>query len=150
MQGRQSLPEQWLITDPRISESLLMLIRRLPRGSGIVLRQGAHLSPQLRLIARSRGLTMINEERGEAGRVHNPAEIRRARLRGTRLLLLSPMFATRSHPDWAPIPRMRAAALVRLAGKPLLALGGMNATRYAKVGGLGFDGWAAIDAWTRR
>jgi thiamine-phosphate pyrophosphorylase len=108
------------------------------------------LSPQLRLIARSRGLTMINEERGEAGRVHNPAEIRRARLRGTRLLLLSPMFATRSHPDWAPIPRMRAAALVRLAGKPLLALGGMNATRYAKVGGLGFDGWAAIDAWSRR
>jgi thiamine-phosphate pyrophosphorylase len=42
---------------------------------------------------------------------------------------------------------MRAAALARLAGRPLLALGGMDARRYAVVRRLGFDGWAAIDAW---
>jgi thiamine-phosphate pyrophosphorylase len=147
MQRRQSLPVTWLITDARIGEPLDALARRLPRGSGIVLREGAKLNPRLRLIARRCALMLVEERSGGAARVHDSGEIRRARIARRRLLLLSPMFATRSHPDWRPLPRMRAAALARLAGRPLLALGGMDERRYGLVRRLGFDGWAAIDAW---
>lgn len=42
---------------------------------------------------------------------------------------------------------MRAAALARLAGRGLIALGGMDARRYATIARLGFDGWAGIDAF---
>ncbi|HVM37217.1 MAG TPA: thiamine phosphate synthase [Sphingomicrobium sp.] len=149
MQRRQSLPVAWLITDARIGAPLESLARRLPRGSGLILRDGAELTPRLRLIARRRSLALVDERQRGAARVHDPREIRRERLAGRRLLLLSPLFETRSHPDWRPLPRMRAAALTRLAGRPLLALGGMDARRFRSVRKLGFDGWAAIDAWLR-
>jgi thiamine-phosphate pyrophosphorylase len=42
---------------------------------------------------------------------------------------------------------MRAAALARLARRRLVALGGMDARRYAKIARLGFSGWAGIDAY---
>jgi thiamine-phosphate pyrophosphorylase len=42
---------------------------------------------------------------------------------------------------------MRAAALARLGGRNLLALGGMNARRFRRIERLGFYGWAAIDAF---
>jgi thiamine-phosphate pyrophosphorylase len=63
------------------------------------------------------------------------------------LILLSPIHSTRSHPDWRPIPRMRAAAYARLAGRRLIALGGMDERRFERIERLGFVGWAGIDAW---
>jgi thiamine-phosphate pyrophosphorylase len=63
------------------------------------------------------------------------------------LVLLSPIYSTLSHPDWRPIPRMRAAALARLGGGKLIALGGMNRKRYATMERLGFIGWAGISAF---
>jgi thiamine-phosphate pyrophosphorylase len=60
------------------------------------------------------------------------------------------MFATRTHPEMRPLPRMRAAALVRLTGRKAIALGGMNESRFRQVRALGFQGWAGIDAWTAR
>jgi hypothetical protein len=42
---------------------------------------------------------------------------------------------------------MRAAALARLAGRRLFALGGLDAKRYATLARLGFIGWAGISAW---
>jgi thiamine-phosphate pyrophosphorylase len=92
-------------------------------------------------------LAVAIEERGDAARVHSLRELRTALLRGVPLILLSPIFPTRSHPDWRPIPRMRAAALARLADRRLLALGGMNASRYATIARLGFIGWAGISAF---
>jgi thiamine-phosphate pyrophosphorylase len=65
------------------------------------------------------------------------------------MLLLSPLYPTRSHPGWAAIPRMRSATLARLAGRKLIALGGMNEQRFRRVGPLGFAGWAGIRAWLR-
>jgi thiamine-phosphate pyrophosphorylase len=81
--------------------------------------------------------------------VHSARELRRALLRSPELLFLSPLFATRSHPDWQPLGHMRAAALVRMGKRPVLALGGMNARRYRQVKPLGFSGWGGIDAWDR-
>lgn len=157
MSRRQSLPEQWLITDARTGERLLDAVRRLPPGSGIIFRhrhlagrQRERLLAKVRRIARARRVILLEEGARTAARVHSAKEIRQARLGGAKILLLSPLFATRSHPGEPPLPRMRAAALARLAGRPLLALGGMNGKRFRRVKALGFDGWAGIDAWLRR
>jgi thiamine-phosphate pyrophosphorylase len=157
MRRRQSLPEQWLITDPRIGHRLLAEVRRLPVGSGIILRhhhlprgERARLLASVRRIARARRLLVVEEGAGGAARVHDAREIVRARLGGAAILLLSPLFQTRTHPGAPALPRMRAAALARLAGLPLLALGGVDERRFRKVKALGFEGWAGIDAWLER
>lgn len=157
MKRRQSLPQQWLITDPRIGGELIDAVCRLPPGSGIIFRhdqlragERAILLARVRRLAMSRRLLVIEERDGGAARVHDAREVRQARLGGARILLLSPMFPTRSHPEAPALPRMRAAALARLAGQPLLALGGMDARRFARVRALGFDGWAGIDAWLQK
>jgi thiamine-phosphate pyrophosphorylase len=74
-------------------------------------------------------------------------ELRRAMVRRAPIILLSPIFPTRSHPDWQPMPRMRAATLARLVDRRAIALGGMDARRYAKIARLGFIGWAGISAF---
>lgn len=155
MKRRQtSVPRQWLIADERVGDEVLAVARKLPRGSGVLVlhrdlpaARRAKLLAGLRRVARGRGLEIADELAGEAARVHNPREVRRAGLDRAPLLFVSPMFPTRSHPDREPLPRMRAAALLRLAKAPAIALGGMDARRFAEVRRLGFDGWAGIDAW---
>jgi len=90
---------------------------------------------------------LVLEQPRAAVRVHGSRELRRAMLARTPLILLSPLFRTSSHPDWKPIPRMRAGALARLGRRRLIALGGMDAQRYAAIAPLGFVGWAGISAW---
>ena len=155
MKRRQtSVPSQWLIADDRTCGHLWRALRRLPRGSGILLlhrgmpkRERARLIAKLRRIARQRGHVIVDEAVGEAARVHDSRELRRAGLRRTPLLFLSPLLPTRSHPDWTPIPLMRAAALLRLSRVPVVALGGMDPKRFRRIERLGFRGWAGIDAW---
>jgi thiamine-phosphate pyrophosphorylase len=156
MTRRQTLPRQWLVADDRLGDELWRAVRALPRGSGILFlyralakRERAKLLSKLRRVARTRGLIIVDEATGGAARVHGPDEIRQANLTGSRMHFLSPIFPTRSHPGWAPVGRMRAAALLRLSKTPVIALGGMTAQRFRRVQGLGFAGWAAIDAWTR-
>ena len=145
MKRRQtSIPRQWLITDQRLGQGLMRMVRRLPPGSGVLVRDGRLLRP-IRLAAPP-GILVAPESRRIA-RVHSAREIRDAQLAGAEALLLSPIFATRSHPTWRPLPRMRAAALIRLATVPVLALGGMDERRFQSVQKLGFAGWAGIDAW---
>ncbi|MFC7536220.1 thiamine phosphate synthase [Sphingomonas sp. GCM10030256] len=150
-------PTAWLITDPRLDAELLAIIRRLPRGSGVLVRHH-HLGPgerarllrRIRRGAAGRQLVVVDETQGRTARVHSAREIARARLQGARWLLVSPVFPTRSHPDWRPLPRMKAAALVRLAGHAAVALGGMDVHRFRQVAPLGFAGWAGIDGWPMR
>jgi thiamine-phosphate pyrophosphorylase len=92
---------------------------------------------------------IVDEAAGEAERVHNAKELRQARLAGTPLLFLSPLFATTSHPGWKPLSKAKAAALIRLSDVPVIALGGMNARAFSRVQRLGLHGWAGIDAWIR-
>lgn len=70
---------------------------------------------------------------------HSLREIRRA----TRAdaIVLSPVFATRSHPGVAPLGSVRFRLLAQRAATPVIALGGMTARRAAALG----TGWAAID-----
>ena len=155
MKRRQtSIPRQWLVADGRLEDELWPALERLPRGSGVLLLyrslpERERLAGRLRRIARRRGLVVADEARGDAARVHGIAELRRALARNVPLLFLSPLFETRSHPTWRPLPRARAAVLARLSPVPVIALGGMNATRFRRIERLGFAGWAAIDAWIR-
>jgi thiamine-phosphate pyrophosphorylase len=150
MQARQTrVPTRWLMADKRGAEAIETAIRRMRRGEGIVILEP--LTPpalrRLRTIAAARGLTIAHEGKGVA-RAHGMRELRRALLSRTSILFLSPLHRTRSHPDWSPLPRMRAAAMARLAGRRLFALGGMDAARFARIRALGFIGWGGIDAWT--
>jgi len=153
MKRRQRVPRQWLVADARLGDALWKAIARLPRGSGVLLlyrelprRERARLVARLRRVARRQALVIADELASEAGRIHNLRELRRSA--GVPLLFVSPLFPTRSHPDWTPLPRMRAAALARLAKVPVIALGGMDEARFERIRRLGFKGWAGIDAWT--
>lgn len=155
MHRRQTrLPRQWLIADERLGNELWPTVARLPRGSGILLlfldlppRDRARLARRLRRVAQARGLVFADEAGGDAARVHDIRELRQGLLRGTDLIMLSPMYPTRSHPEWPSLPRMQAAALARLAGRQLVALGGMDARRFRRLARLGFVGWAGIDGF---
>lgn len=147
MKRRQTIPRQWLIVDRAPDPKMWRALRQLPRHSGLlVLQEARNDVRKLRGLARSRGLTIAEEPR-ESARVHDLRELRAALLARTPLILLSPIYPTRSHPDWKPLPRMRAAAMARLAGRRLLALGGMDARKFRRVEPLGFQAWAGISAF---
>jgi thiamine-phosphate pyrophosphorylase len=146
MRRRQTVPHQWLIL-ARIDD--LSAAERLPRGSGVLLLRPFSTSTMrgLRQAAGRRNLVIVIEGPRGARRVHNVRELRTAMLQRTPLILLSPLYPTHSHPDWRPLQRMRAAALARLGGRTLLALGGMDARKFARIRNLGFQGWAGITAF---
>ncbi len=143
-------PIQWLVADAVSGKDLSRALMRLPRGSGIIVLSdpGPHEKRKLRRSAHLRSLTLVYERNGTAARVHDTRELRQACLKRVPLILLSPVYATRSHPDWRPLPRMRAAALARLGGRQVIALGGMDERRFRIVQQLGFVGWAGISAWS--
>lgn len=165
---RRAIPSLWLMTDERIGDDLWRAAARLPRGAGIVFRH--HRTPaaarrrlfaRLLRIARRRGLVLLRAgatalpgEMGAHGHrcpsvttwpVHSRREAVRALRQGADAVFVSPVHPTRSHPGQAALGPRRAAAIAR--GLPLMriALGGMDARRFAAL--TGFDGWAAIDAW---
>jgi thiamine-phosphate pyrophosphorylase len=166
MPRRHPLPTIWLMTDERIAD-LLGMVRRLPRGAGVVFRHYAtpaaerrRLWRAVRRIALARGLVLVRAGAealpGELG-VHGgalgggvrtwPAHDRRQALAGRRagadLLFVSPVFATRSHPGAPTLGPRRARAIGAGLGVPLIALGGVDADTFRRL--RGFAGWAAID-----
>ncbi len=74
--------------------------------------------------------------------VHTPREIALANRMGADALLLSPVFATRSHPGGKWLGRVRFRLAAQLARAPVIALGGMTGSR---ARALGWHRWAAID-----
>ena len=149
MTCRQTVPTQWLILDARMGDNWRKTIRRLPRGNGVLVlcKLSVKELRSLRHLARLRQLSIVEERSRKAARVHNVQELREALQKRTPLLFISPIFKTESHSDWLPLPRMRAAALARLAKRKVIALGGMNCDRFNRVQRLGFIGWAGISAF---
>lgn len=74
--------------------------------------------------------------------VHNPREIALANRLGAHAVLLSPVFATRSHPGGSSLGSVRFRLMARLARAPVIALGGMTPQRSRA---LRWPRWAAID-----
>lgn len=159
------------MTDERLGP-LAPVLRRLPPGAGVVFRH--HATPpaerrallrQATRIARARRLVLIAARAPAADGLHGrghakgklrtwPAHNRREAVAGhqvgARVLFVSPVFATRSHPGAPAIGPAPAAHIGRGLGAEVIALGGMTARRWHRIRHLGFDGWAAIDAWAPR
>lgn len=167
-----SVPSLWLISDARNDAALEAALRRLPRGSGLVFRHYHLPEPerrtrfrQFKRLARLRGHAIVlagtmREARewgadgayGSASQLANgPQGLRLATahsLREMRLAaradaaLLSPVFATRSHPCAGALGPLRFLLMAQKSRIPVLALGGMTPRRAARMP---IQGWAAID-----
>ena len=174
MRSRQPLPDTWLMTDEQLGGSLFDAIARLPPGAGIVFRhyslaaaERRTLFDRVRAAAIGRGLVLLLAGPAAQARAwgadgshgsgpgqglrsapaHDLKEMRVAEAMGASLVFLSPVFATRSHPGARPLGRLRFGLLARSTALPVIALGGMNAARGARLRALGAYGWAGIDAW---
>ncbi len=172
--SRRKVSGAWLMTDERVSEAdLLRAIARLPRGSGVIFRHYSLPDEArralFRLVARAarrrHGIVLLagNAKHardwgadGHHGRaqghtgfhsapVHNHRELIEARRSGADVMLISPLFATRSHSGARPLGAHRFAALARAAHVPVIALGGIRPRHAALVRSLGAQGYAAID-----
>ena len=174
MRRRHPLPKLWLLTDERQGAALWPALTRLPRASGVVVRHyGLPVEVRRRLFARiaalgrARNWTVLlagdptlarawhaDGHYGPAGRglfmapVHDRAEIRAAERAGADLLVLSPLFPTRSHPGAKTLGTLGFAALARTTRLPVIALGGVTERHAPLVKRLGAHGWAGIDAFT--
>ncbi|QHL90031.1 thiamine phosphate synthase [Sphingomonas changnyeongensis] len=171
------LPRCWLLTDERQGAALWPALARLQRGAGVVVRHygldaGARgaLITRIRALARRRGLTVVlagpaedavrlrldgvyqhprraHRQLIELATAHDRAELVAAARRGADQVLLSPVFATRSHPGAATLGPVRFGLLARHARLPVIALGGMTSDRARRLAALGAHGWAGIDGW---
>ncbi len=164
------------MTDERMGDGLWDVLARLPRGSGVIFRHYMTRDRQavferVRQIARRRGLVLLlagSPQEAAAWRAdgvhgrsphrnmprpllrtapaHDARELAAAR---GQAVLISPVFATRSHPGARTLGPLRFAALARRAAMAVIALGGMDARRFSRVAALGAYGWAGIDALIR-
>jgi thiamine-phosphate pyrophosphorylase len=164
-------PKIWLMTDERLGKALLPSIAALPRGSGIIFRHHSlDANERLKLLrivsasARRFGhilvvggrpiATPIWQAVGKHGRVrgamtapvHSLREAIAAERAGAKLLFVSPIFATRSHPDNPGLGRVRFGLLIRNLRVPVIALGGMTKSRARSLKAMNIYGWAAISA----
>jgi thiamine-phosphate pyrophosphorylase len=169
---RQPFPHIWLISDARNDLMLEAALKRLPRGSGLIYRHyhlppAARRArfDRLARIARSCGhLIMLAGNAMEArawgadgaygaarrlargprairlAAVHSLREL--AKVRRADVVLLSPVFPTRSHPGGAVLGAVRFLLLARRSRRPVIALGGMTRARARQ---LEAPRWAAID-----
>ena len=163
----------WLMTDERLGDGLWTALDRLPRGGGVIFRhyslptgERRALFAQIARVARRRGLILVRAgttpmrgEQGVHGRslkqgrglrtwpAHNLREVIAGRRAGADVILISPVFTTRSHADQRPLDVVRAARLAQAARGKAVALGGMNPSSFRRLSGTRFTGWAAIDGW---
>ncbi|WP_338665200.1 thiamine phosphate synthase [Pararoseomonas sp. SCSIO 73927] len=123
----------------------LMLVVAGDGRAALALRAGLHL-PDRRAV---RGLLPFLAARraGAAGPLsvaaHGRAGIARARRLRADLVILSPVFPTASHPGAPALGPLRWAALARRAGRPVVALGGVNGKNSRRLPRPA-AGWAAI------
>jgi thiamine-phosphate pyrophosphorylase len=79
--------------------------------------------------------------------VHSRQALRQAAMCGADAALLSPVFATASHPDERPLGLEGFNLLAAQAGLPVYALGGINANNAARLLSGRAVGIAAITAF---
>jgi thiamine-phosphate pyrophosphorylase len=179
----KALPRLFFFTDPVRTPDALKVVRRLPRGAGVVYRAfgdpaAVDKGRQLVRAARRRGLLVLagadpalaaaigadgvhlpERMAARAGGVrrtrprwivtaaaHSAAAIVAARRSGADAVFVSPVFASASPSAGRPIGALRFAALVRDAGLPVFALGGVNARTARRLAPTRAAGLAAVEA----
>lgn len=174
MARKKPLPKIWIVSDARNDAALERALARLPRGSGLIFRHYHCDEPErrqrferLRRLAHAKGHTIALAGNARLARrwgadaaygpadtlapgpaiarlvtVHSLREMRSA-ARGDAVLL-SPVFATRSHPGSPVLGPLRFRLLAARSSVPVIALGGID--RHAAQR-LKWPRWAAIDAF---
>ncbi len=174
-QRQPSLPCLWLISDARNDGALAAALARLPRGSGFIyrhyhldtqarlarftalkaiVRRYAHVMVLAGSVSLARRWGADGAYGSPAALATGPAMLRLCTAHDLReigsasrasAILLSPVFATTSHPDARPLGVQRFRALAARAQVPIIALGGMSARRARQ---LECTRWASIDGLT--
>jgi thiamine-phosphate pyrophosphorylase len=132
-------------------------LARLARRRGLVLLAGADAGLAARIGAdgvhlperaatKARGLTRIRPRWLVTCAAHSAAAIVRARRSGAAAVFVSPVFPSASPSAGRPLGTLRFARLVRGAGLPVYALGGVNAKTARRLTGSGAAGFAAVEA----
>jgi thiamine-phosphate pyrophosphorylase len=175
MRRRHPLPKIWLITDPRFGDRLLSSIRRLPSGSGVIFRhyeldqiQRFALFRQIAHICRQRGhvLLLAGSERSalhwradgfhrrvrkrskmiQSASVHDWRELAEAKRLKSTMILISPIFATNTHPGQRPFGLHRLNRMAaKVNGPKIIVLGGVTRQKAKLLNERLIYGWAAID-----
>jgi thiamine-phosphate pyrophosphorylase len=106
---------------------------------------GVHLPERL---ARRRGwITALRSRFLVTAAAHDLPAIRRAKAAGVSAVIISPVFPSRSPSAGRPLGVTRFARLVREAGLPVYALGGVTLGTAPRLRGTGAHGLAAVDAF---
>ena len=157
------VPRLWLLSDPVRLPDPAPAAARLPRGAAVIARGMAWPALRaLAALCRRRGLALFVAgdgraalrlraglhlpERGATGllpfllgrgplilAVHGRAGLARGRRLRADAALISPLFATASHPGARPLAPHAWAWLARRAGRPAVALGGVAAATARRV-----------------
>lgn len=123
---------------------LVLLVAGDARLARAVAADGVHLPQALihqAAVARRGGLALVTAA------AHDPGAITQAARRAVDAVLVSPVFATASHPGAASLGVLRFAALTtqaRRRGLSVYALGGITPASFARLRGLALAGYAAI------
>ncbi|MFC0590088.1 thiamine phosphate synthase [Novosphingobium aquiterrae] len=167
-------PKVWIVSDARNDAALGRALKMLPRGSGLIFRhyhlplaKRRTRFAALKRLAHARGHLIawsgsVAEARrlgadaayGSSTALQNGSALPRlvtvhslhelARAQRADAVLLSPVFATRSHPGANTLGPLRFRLIAARAQVPVIALGGMNAKAAQR---LDWQMWAAIDAF---
>lgn len=166
-----------LMTDERRQPDIVSLLQGLPpagamppvlvifRHYGLAPGERAALAARARTAAAGQGHVFSvagerlagadgahNAGRAAAGlssiSVHSLAEAAAKRAQAADLALISPVFATKSHPCAQGLGPARAQSLARRLSCPAFALGGITPQKAQGLEGTVFQGIAVIGAWS--
>ena len=126
---------------------VLMFVGADPRLAAAVAADGLHL-PE-RLAMRSGVNHALRRRFRLTAAAHGLPAARRARAAGVEAAVISPVFPSRSPSAGRPIGALRFRVLVRAAGLPVYALGGVTPRTAKALKGCGAIGLAAVEALTR-
>jgi thiamine-phosphate pyrophosphorylase len=181
--NRHGLPALILITDRTRLPDPTPAVRRLPRGSAVIVRDYGWpgrraLALRLARLCRARGLRLLVAGDARLARAtgagglhlperqvaaashawrlwrppgflvtaaaHHPRAIALAARFGADAVLVSPVFATASHPAAPTLGVLRFARLLRQTPLPAYALGGITPANARRLAGTGAAGLAGI------
>ncbi|HEY1928851.1 MAG TPA: thiamine phosphate synthase [Caulobacteraceae bacterium] len=123
---------------------VLMFVGADPVLAAAVGADGLHLPERL---ATRKGANGVLRRRFRlSAAAHGLTAARRARAAGVDAVVVSPVFPSRSPSAGRPIGALRFRALVRVAGLPVYALGGVTPRTAMALKGCGAAGLAAVEA----
>jgi len=107
------------------------------------LKVGLHL-PEYLLTKPLAAIRLFGKRKLLTAACHSRTAMMRAKGAGAKALLLSPVFATQSHPGAKGLGTLAFRRLVRACPLPVYALGGVNAQTIGRLKGSGAAGAAGI------